>query len=209
MMQLQDSSVSPIVFLLKMGPLKDKQKLGVAKNAEPACDLRIFGQPLYLPNQQVRWRFDLEETNALFFKGISMPKSLFCLFVVPPLAKQYGTESETLWQTWDPPKRKTICQKKDMIFDCLGETVTEHIWYEFFEVIDSPNFHLLFPGIILNKRMCFFFPKIPSNSTFERYAAFDKRDLLLNGIEQAINSSNKHTKVGGKSHRVNGCFWFP
>ena len=157
MMQLQDSSVSPIVFLLKMGPLKDKQKLCVAKNAEPACDLRIFGQPLYLPNQQVRWRFDLEETNALFFKGISMPKSLFCLFVVPPLAKQYGTESETLWQTWDPPKRKTICQKKDMIFDCLGETVTEHIWYEFFEVIDSPNFHLLFPGIILNKRMCFFF----------------------------------------------------
>ena len=107
-------------------------------------------------------------------------------------------ESETLWQTWDPPKRKTICQKKDMIFDSLGETVTEHIWYEFFEVIDSPNFHLLFPGNILNKRMCLFFPKIPSNSTFERYAAFDKRDLLLNGIEQAINSSNKHTKVGGQ-----------
>ena len=28
-----------------------------------------------------------------------------------------------------------------------------------------------------------------------RYAAFDKRDLVLNGIESAMNSTNKHTKV--------------
>ena len=29
----------------------------------------------------------------------------------------------------------------------------------------------------------------------DRYAAFDKRDLVLNGIESAMNSTNKHTKV--------------
>eukprot|EP00434_Breviolum_minutum_P002982 symbB.v1.2.002621.t1/scaffold139.1/size300179/4 len=36
-----------------------------------------------------------------------------------------------------------------------------------------------------------------------KYAAFDKRDLLLNGIEQAINSSNKHTKLACSSVLLN------
>lgn len=207
MMQLQDSSVSPTVFLLKMGPLTDKQKLCVAKNAASPV---IWG---YLANlfiyQTNKCAEDLIWKKPMFcFSRVSACPShcLVCL-LFHPLVKQYGIRNSVT--DLRPPQKKENLPKKDMIFDCLGETVTEHMWYEFFEVIDSPNFHLLFPGNILNKGMCFFFPEIPSISTFERYAAFDKRDLLLNGIEQAINSSNKHTKVGGKSHRVNGCFWFP
>ncbi|CAJ1433075.1 unnamed protein product, partial [Effrenium voratum] len=36
-----------------------------------------------------------------------------------------------------------------------------------------------------------------------KYAAFDKRDLVLNGVEAALNSSNKHTKLACTSVLLN------
>lgn len=95
-----------------------------------ARDLRIFGQPLYLPNQQVRWRFDLEETNVLFFKGISMPKSLSCLFVVPPSGE--AIRNQKLCDRLETPPKERKFAKKGHDFRLLrGNSYWTHVIWVF------------------------------------------------------------------------------
>ena len=194
---VHDSFVSPYP---KWDLQKTNKKLCVAKNVGPACDLRIFGQPLYLPNQQVLWRFDLEETNVLSSRVSACPSHCFVCLLFHLWWS--STEPETLTDLRPPPTKKTFAKKQDKIFNCLGGKSDISFWSRWFSKFPSLiSCYIISPqqkdsdNFIRRNSHQHSTSNLPNSAS--RYAAFDKRDLLLNGIEQAINSSNKHTKVGG------------